>query len=222
MCDSLIDVMPGLCGKCWGKIDFISKPSCVICNFPFEFDLGNDILCGACTSKKPLFTESRSVFRYNDNSKTLLQDFKYRDKTHLAPYLSLLMYNIAGDILKDADLLIPVPLHKKRLLSRLYNQSSLLCAHLSKLSNIAFEPNGLIKHQNTKPQTGLSKKKRLKNVKNAFKINESKLNQIAGKNIILIDDVITTGATINACTKELLNNGKANKVSVISLARKIE
>jgi ComF family protein len=183
---------------------------------PFDFDLGEGAICGACTAAKPLYHKALSVFSYDQNSKSLLQGLKYQDKTHLAPYLAKLLYGISHDMLKDADILVPVPLNKIRLLSRLYNQSSLLCLYLRKLTNIAFEPNILIRSKNSVSQTGLSKKKRLKNVKGAFVANAK--YHIEGKNIILVDDVITTGATIEACTKELLKAGAA-KVSVLSVAR---
>jgi ComF family protein len=216
ICYCLVDYGNGLCASCWLKVSFISKPYCAICSLPFDFDLGEDAICGACTSQRPLYDKALSVLAYDQNSKSLLQGLKYQDKTHLAPYLAKLLYGISHDMLKDADILVPVPLNKIRLLHRLYNQSSLLCLYLSKLSKLAFEPNMLIRAKNDVSQTGLSKKKRLKNVKGAFVANTK--YHIQGKNIILVDDVITTGATIEACTKELLKAGAA-KVSVLSVAR---
>jgi ComF family protein len=148
----------------------------------------------------------------------LLHGLKYQDKTHLAPYLASLLYNVGALFLTDCNLIIPVPLHKNKLLSRLYNQSALISLYLHKLSKIPFEPNILIKHKNTKTQTGLTKKQRLSNVKNSFMLNEKFTQIIKDKNIILVDDVMTTGATINACTKLLLKHG-VSKVNVLTLAR---
>jgi ComF family protein len=210
--------MPGLCASCWVNVNFISKPSCAKCNLPFEYDFGEDIICGACTTNNPLYHKAKSVLIYDDFSKPLLHGLKYQDKTHLAPYLASLMYRAASELLTDCDIIIPVPLHKKKLLSRLYNQSSLLCLYLHKLSKIPFEPNFLIKYKDTKTQTGLTKKQRLSNVENSFMLNNQFLHNIKNKNILLVDDVITTGATINACTKLLLKHG-ASKVNILTLAR---
>ncbi|KKB96192.1 DNA utilization protein GntX [Candidatus Arcanobacter lacustris] len=218
ICGSLIASMPGLCSNCWANINFISKPACAKCNLPFEYDFGEDVICGACTASKPLYHKAKSVFIYDDFSKPLLHGLKYQDKTHLAPYLASLMRIAAGDLLSYSDIIIPVPLHKKKLLSRLYNQSALLSLYLHKSTKIPFEPNLLIKHKNTKTQTGLTKKQRLSNIKGSFMINEKFIYQVKDKNIMLVDDVITTGATINACTRLLLKYG-ANKVNILTLAR---
>jgi ComF family protein len=217
----MIDDMGGLCSDCWIKVDFNSEPACRICNYPFAFEATNNSICGSCIKERPIYEKAYSVFRYNEHSKILLHRFKYSDKTYLAPYFAKWIQRAAKDALIDADILVPVPLHTKRLFSRLYNQSSLLCMYLSKYTSIAFEPLVLQKDKYTIPQTGLERNKRLNNVKNAFSINPEEQSAIEGKKVVLVDDVMTTGATISACTKELIKNGNAAKVTVVTLARTV-
>lgn len=208
----------GLCASCWKKIDFHSEPACQICSQPFEYE-GNN-LCTLCLEKRPFYYKAYSVFKFNENSKELIHKFKYKDKTHFTPYFADLMVKTAAEAFKDADFIISVPLHRLKLLKRLYNQASLLARRISKLTDIEYIPNLLKRIKYTIPQSGLSKKEREKNVKNAFKIDlkRAKGINLTNKNVILIDDVMTTGATINACTSELLKAGCA-KVSIITLAK---
>jgi ComF family protein len=221
ICEEMIHDMGGLCSECWVKIDFTSEPACSICNYPFPYEATLGSICGYCVKKRPIYDRAYSVFRYNEHSKILLHRFKYGDKTFLAPYFAQWILRSAGKSLESADFLVPVPLYYKKLYSRLYNQSALLAMHLSKYTNIKFLPLVLQKTKDTSSQTGLEREKRLKNVINSFSVDNNYLDLIKGKNIVLIDDVMTTGATINECSKILLSKGKAAKITVITLARTV-
>lgn len=216
-CDEILDADPGLCGPCWSQIRFISDPQCSHCGLPLDFEVGDEGLCGSCAVSPPLYDKGRSVFVYDDASKGMILRFKHGDSTHGAPAFAKWMGTVGQDLLKDTDLIIPVPLHWTRLFTRTYNQAQLMATHLCKLApHASLEPALLKRHKRTPPQGHLSKEGRIENVKSSFKA--SKPHLIKGKSILLIDDVLTSGATLNACAKELKKAG-AKKVFALTLAR---
>jgi ComF family protein len=169
-------------------------------------------------SKRPVFDKAVAVFEYNDSSRNILLKFKHGDDTSLCSRLALLMYGAAKEAIEDADLLIPVPIHFFKRLKRKYNQSELLAQKLEKLSGIRYEPRILQKKKQTPQQEGLSRNMRLQNVKGSFCVNEKYADLLKGKNVVLTDDVLTTGATADECAKVLKNHG-AKKVVVSVVAR---
>lgn len=187
---------------------------------PFEFHIDDEMICAGCASNKPEYFKAISVLKYDDSSSSLISKFKYSDQTHLAKYFAKLMTNSAAEILPDIDFIAPVPLHKLRIIKRKYNQSALLAKNISALSDKKLILDLLIRTKNNKPQAVLSQAQRMKNVQGIFKVKEKHLSKIKGKNILLIDDVITTGSTINACAKVLKKAG-ANRVYVLSLAKTV-
>lgn len=216
-CDEILDSDPGLCGPCWSQIRFISDPLCTCCGLPLDFDVGDEGLCGGCAVSPPLYDKGRSVFVYDDASKGMILRFKHGDSTHGAPAFAKWMGTAGHDLLKETDLIIPVPLHWTRLFTRTYNQSQLMATHLSKLvPHTSLEPALLKRHKRTQPQGFLSKDKRVENVKSSFTVPQPHL--IKGKSILLIDDVLTSGATLNACAKELKKAG-AKRIYALTLAR---
>jgi ComF family protein len=217
-CNVIIGEVGGLCSLCFEKINFTTSPSCAICAFPFEYDLGEEALCAACINHKPAYDKAFTVFTYNEHSKELIHKFKFADQTYATPYFANWIKRAAKDALEDADIIIPVPLHKLRLYKRMYNQSALLAKAIARISNVKYNPYILKRIRNTTPQSGLSQKQRQGNVKNAFAINPKQLAAIKGKNIILIDDVMTTGATIEECCK-ILRKAGVSKIYVVTLAR---
>jgi len=215
LCNTIVE--EGVCSECWGRINFISKPFCKICGLPFEYDIDHDI-CSSCIKSRPAFDKAFSVFVYDKFSRPLITKFKYSDAVHFLPQLSKMLHSRTN--ITKADLIIPIPLHYKRLVQRKYNQSALLAKELGKLSHRYVLFDGLIKTKNIAPQASLERKDRKKNVSNAFDINPKHKNILKGKNILLVDDVMTTGSTVSECAKALKKAG-VKKVFVVTLSRTV-
>lgn len=209
-----------LCTNCWGGIKFIASPYCACCGLPFEFSLGEDALCGGCIEERPLFSRARSAFCYDDHSSKLVTALKFSDQLHLASIYGKWLAKAGKEIIPVSDIIIPVPLHWRRFVMRRYNQSALLARSLGKVTGLPVIEDAILRHRHTLPQTGLSREKRHKNVQGAFIIHRRHKQKIKGKNILLVDDVFTTGATLNQCGKTLLKNGAAT-VNVVTVARRV-
>jgi ComF family protein len=218
-CGSILENREGLCTSCWPLIPFLTKPYCACCGLPFDFEIEEGALCGACSYELPLYKTARSVFSYTSESKDLILKFKHTDSIHSAPVFSTWMVRSLPEI--ENPLCIPVPLHWTRLFMRTYNQAALLARGISKLKGWAYSPSLLIRKRRTPSQGHLSKKDRIKNVSRAFQVSQSKSSQIEGKTILLVDDVFTTGATLNACSKVLLSAG-AREVHALTLGRVVK
>lgn len=218
LCETTTDMHNQLCGACWKQIGFISQPHCVQCGFPFDFDMGEDALCSRCVKYKPRFDMMRSLFRYERKGKQLVVRFKYHDQTYLEHWFVSLWQRYCQECLEDVDYIVPVPLHRWRLFKRRYNQAAILAKRLAKATQTAFVPDMLIRVKSTKAQTGLSFNQRKLNVSQAFEFNNKYTSIAEGANVLLIDDVMTTGATIHACVREL-KRYKVAKVRVLTLAR---
>ncbi len=217
---------PYLCSACLERYAPVESPICIRCGMMFKSREGDDHLCGDCIKEPKRFKIARAPGIYDRTLKKAIHCLKYRGKIQMARPFGMLLFAafIRFWDIKNIDLIIPVPLHTKRLKERGFNQSYLLvrnwkqlAAKLSiEMSDIAVERNVLVRSRWTEPQTGLGRKKRMKNIKNAFKVNDC--SRIAGKRILLVDDVLTTGATVNECAKTLLSDG-AKRVDVLTLAR---
>lgn len=208
-----------LCESCFNQINFISAPYCKICGMPFENEKEANLskICAKCASQKHITRLNRSAIIYDDFSKKLILDFKFYAKTQNANILAKWLYAAGKDIFEEGvDLIMPVPLSYRRLFGRGYNQSAILARLLSKQTKIEADVFNLKKIKHTKPQSSLSGKSRLKNVKNVFEVKAPE--KIKGKRIVLIDDVLTTGATLAECAKVLLKNGAAS-VDTLTVAR---
>ncbi len=208
-----------LCPACFAQMHIISDPACAYCGFPFEYDVGAGALCGLCLEKTPSYARGWAVLRYDDAAKSLVSRLKYADKTHLAPFLGQLMAMHGRPVLTDAELLVPVPLHWRRMMTRRYNQSLLLAREVSKATAIPV-CHALKRTRHTQPQAALSRGERLDNVRGAFAPASRGKEVVSGKTVVLIDDVMTTGATIAACCKTLSQAG-AKEVRVLTLARRL-
>ncbi|HUX79186.1 MAG TPA: ComF family protein [Alphaproteobacteria bacterium] len=218
-CGSILEKKEGLCTSCWPSIPFITKPYCACCGLPFDFEIEEGALCGACSYELPFYKTARSVFSYTDESKELILKFKHTDSIHSAPVFATWMWRRLEEI--ESPLCIPVPLHWTRLFMRTYNQAALLSREIAKHKGWTYSPTCLIRKRRTPSQGHLSKKDRIKNVGNAFHVPQSKGLQLNGRTILLIDDVYTTGATINACSKALLKAG-AREVHALTLGRVVK
>jgi ComF family protein len=218
-CGKVLSGENGLCPDCFNEINFISTPYCKCCGKPFH-DLtdSGQLLCGKCVSDdKPLFRLSRSSLEYDDSSKPLVLGFKFYDKTDNVKVFGKWMKMSAKDIINEGvDLIVPIPLHYTRLVKRRYNQAALLAKELSKLSDIEVDYFSVVRHKRTRPQMELFGNARVKNVYNAFSVKNA--DKIKDKRILLIDDVLTTGSTLNECAKALHKAG-AKSVDALTLAR---
>ena len=203
----------------WQELNFISPPYCKKCGLPFDFEyeVDNATICGACLQEPPRFDTARSALTYNEASRKLLLKFKYGDQQHAANTFARWLRNALEDI-DSIDLIIPTPLHPRRLWQRRFNQSALLAKALGRLTNQTVTGQVLKRRRFTAPQKGLSRKSRQKNVRMAFYVPPKMRERIAGKNILLIDDVLTSGATVNECAKALKSSG-AKKVHALTVAR---
>jgi ComF family protein len=218
LCRDAVGTVGDLCAQCWGNIHFVSVPYCRCCGFPFETDEDTDSLCASCLARKPTFQKARSVMVYDDTSKRLLLAFKNADRTDLAPTLSRWMLREGRDLIEEAEVLVPVPLHWSRLLWRRYNQAALLAVTIGKMAQKPVATGVLKKRVRTRQQVGLSASARRRNLQGALKAHDPSGAKLGGKKVLLIDDVMTTGATAKACAWELLRGGAAS-VSVLTLAR---
>ena len=206
----------GLCSSCWSQVPFITKPYCKCCGFPFEFDIEEEALCAVCSHSHPFFKSARSVFSYQKESRDLILKFKHTDSISSAPVFAKWMARLCDEI--ENPLCVPVPLHWTRLFTRTYNQAALLAREIAKQKGWTYAPTCLLRRRRTPSQGYLSKKERIKNVGRAFVVPQGKKLQIADKTILLIDDVFTTGATLNECSKVLLKAG-AREVHALTLGR---
>ncbi len=208
----------GVCADCWGKLTFLGDPCCLCCGYPFELSLGKDALCGACSGRPKAFDRCRAALSYDACSKDMIIGYKHADRTHLTEIFARWMSGAGREFWNSADVLVPVPLHPRRLLSRRYNQSALLAKVLARQHNKVFVPDLLLRRKNTVSQGQLSSSGRWRNVAGAFEVNPVRKINLDGKNILLIDDVYTTGATVDACSRILRKEG-AGSVCALVLAR---
>ena len=209
------------CGACFAKLRIIDAPICACCGIPFVIAVEPDTRCPECLTTKPDFDVARSALVYDAVSAPLITALKFNDQwAGLERYVQM-MQRIGQPLFIGADLLVPVPLHWRRLLRRRFNQSALLAYGLSARTGIACAPHLLQRAIYTKPQMKLAREERLRNVKRAFCVHMAAAASVQGKTIILVDDVVTTGATAEACARALKAAG-ANEVRVLSLARTVK
>ena len=217
-CGAAVGEPGALCATCWPAIGFITPPYCACCGYPFELDPGPGALCAACIAMPPPYRRARAVLRYDEASKGLILGFKHGDRTEAAPAFARWLAT-AGDF-TDIDLIAPVPLHWRRLLHRRYNQAALLALALGRLVDRPVVPDLLVRRRPTPTQGHLHAAARRRNVAGAFGVGTRRKPAIVGRRVLLIDDVMTSGATIESCC-QALSRGGAAAVDVLTLARAI-
>lgn len=219
-CKDIVDSDLVFCLNCWKKLQFITKPTCSICGTPLQFKISddNDIVCTNCLLKKPYYDKAVSCFIYNKTISKAIFEFKFYKKMFLSKFFAKFIYRVAAQYLDQVDYIVPVPMSLKRLRWRGFNQALLLAKNLGTLSNKEIIRDLIIKTKHTKAQAKLKNKDRIKNLKSVFVINEKYLEKIKDKNIAIIDDVITTGTTINECSK-VLKRYDVSKIFVFSIAK---
>ena len=218
VCRARIGSPGGLCADCWGKVRFLERPWCERLGTPLPLDLGPGILSAAAIANPPAFARARSAVAYEGPVPDLVQALKYTDRTDLAPMLGAWMARAAHELVADADLLLPILLHWTRLARRRFNQAALLAGVVGTITSVAVRSDILVRSRRTPPQVGLGRDDRARNMRGAFAVPERRKADIAGRRLILVDDVLTTGATLEAATDVLLRAGAA-RVDVLTLAR---
>lgn len=206
--------------ECWNAIHFISDPICVRCGVPLEYAPGGMQQCTECLRHPPAFTAALAAMRYDKTSKNLILKLKYQDETSLAKTFGTWLRRTAGPVLPQVDYIIPVPLHYYRFLGRRYNQAALLAGALARASDTPWLPDALHRIRPTQRQTALKGIARRRNVEGAFAVHPRHAEPLRGKTVLLVDDVFTTGATLNECTKALHQAG-VRDVFVVTLARRV-
>jgi ComF family protein len=220
-CNEIVAEPGALCAACWPGFTFIAAPHCARCGAPFAEDLGPDAQCGACLKRPPRFRKARAALVYDDKSRRLVLPFKHGDRTDMARGCGRWMTRAAGDLLAEAELIAPVPLHWRRLFTRRYNQALLLArAVAARDRKLRIVPDLLRRARWTGSQAGLKAEERRKNVRRAFELHPRWTEAVRDKAVLLVDDVLTTGATAEACALTLQRAG-ARHVDVLTLARVI-
>jgi ComF family protein len=208
----------GLCASCWSKLSFITRPYCERLGIPFVYDSGPGILSMEAIADPPSYNRARAAVRFDEISRALVHALKYGDRLDLAPMMGRWIAYAGRELLTDADALVPVPLHWRRLWARRFNQSAMLAATISAESGVPIAAGALKRVKATVQQVGLSRAERGDNIQGAFKVPDSGKPAVAGRRLVLVDDVLTSGATVEGCAKALLRAGAAN-VDVLVFAR---
>jgi ComF family protein len=211
----------GICPECWARLSFIAPPYCEHLGIPFAYDPGPGILSMQAISDPPAYQRARAAVRYDDVARTLVHALKYGDRLDLAPTMGRWMARAGRELLAGADALVPVPLHWRRLWARRCNQSALLAKSISAASGVPVNDTALRRVKATAQQVGLSKSARAENVQGAFRVPKEHRAEVIGKRLILVDDVLTSGATVDACARALLRAGAAS-VEALVFARVVE
>ncbi|MBI1182480.1 MAG: ComF family protein [Alphaproteobacteria bacterium] len=217
-CEAIVREHAQLCADCWSRLRFIGEPMCACCGIPLEFEGGEGTLCLRCLAAPPAFARARAVLLYDAFSRGLVLKFKNGDRLDPARAFSRWMARAGGALLREADMVAPVPLHWSRLVARRYNQSAVLARHVAAQAGRPCVPDLLQRMRRTPSQGTLGRKERAGNVRGAFAVSQRYAGQIAGRAVVLVDDVLTTGATADNCAKVLLRAG-AVRVDVLTLAR---
>jgi ComF family protein len=199
---------------------FIAEPFCEVTGVPFQHDFGDKMVSAEAIADPPPYRRARAVVTHDGAARQLVQRLKYGDRTELAPWMAQWMLRAGHSLIGECDVAVPVPLHARRYLLRRYNQSAELARTIAASSGLSFEPGALIRVKATRQQVGLTAIQRQANVRGAFRVPADREITVAGRSILLVDDVYTTGATIAAAAKALLRAGAAH-VDVLTFSRVI-
>lgn len=210
---------PGaLCGQCWPKLRFLEKPWCAVMGTPFSHEMGEGFLSAEAIANPPPFERARAAVAYTGVARRMVQALKYGDRTDLAPWMARWMSRAGSELLADADVVVPVPLHWRRFFMRRFNQSAELARAVAALSGKPFEPIAIRRVKVTRQQVGLGLTERQDNVRAAFKVPPEQDIKVRGRRVLVVDDVYTTGATVSSVAKALKRSG-APAVDVLTFAR---
>ncbi len=220
-CHAPVAEMGTLCPACWSRVKLIERPYCERLGIPFAYDLGAGALSAEAIADPPPFDRARAAAVYDDVSRRLVHGLKYRDRLELARWMAGWMARAGAGLVAEADIVVPVPLHRRRLWWRRYNQSALLARIVAQHAAKPVANDALVRIRATAQQVGLSAEERDRNVRGAFRVTAEGKRMIAGRRVLLVDDVFTTGATIRASTRALIRAG-AVAVDVLTFARVVK
>ena len=210
-CDMGVEAPGQLCTACFRATAFVTEPCCLRCGMPFRHagQGGLAQACDACTQNPPPWHQGRAALQYDDQARRIILPLKHGDRVDLASALASHMARIGASLLREAEYIIPVPLHRRRLLSRRYNQSALLARALARAGRRPLLVDALVRTRSTASLAGMSRRERLRTVAGAFTVRPGREGAILGRKVLLVDDVLTTGATASACSIALLAAGAA-------------
>ncbi|MBC6417003.1 MAG: ComF family protein [Rhodospirillales bacterium] len=217
-CGAVVSAESALCAACWSGLTFLGEPCCTCCGLPFPFDQGTESFCPACVQEPPSYDRARAAVLYDDASRRLILAFKHGDRPEAATSFARWMQVAGWRALESAEIILPVPLHPWRLFKRRYNQAALLAQALGAESGLAVDLDLLRRTRATPVQGHLSRVARQRNVAGAFGLAPGAENRIQGRHLLLVDDVMTSGATLNEVAK-VLRRGGAENIDVLTLAR---
>lgn len=204
------------CAACWAGLRFITAPMCARCGAPFDIDRGPDAACGACLATPPRYTAARAAMIYDGSARAVLLSFKHGDREYLSRVMAPQLVRAGAGWLGPGALLVPVPLHRWRLWRRGFNQAAVLARATGRRSATPVAVDALVRIKAAIISRGMGRRKRARNVEGAFRV--ARPAAVRGRDIVLVDDVLTTGATAEACARMLFRAG-ARSVRVLTWAR---
>jgi ComF family protein len=212
-CQVEVTAPSALCFACWQKLKLIDEPVCNAMGTPFAYDQGAGAQSAAALANPPAWDRARAAVAFDDASRPIVHALKYRDTQEAGLLMARMMASAGRRLLEDADIIVPVPLHRLRLWRRRFNQSAFLAQNIARASKRSCRTDLLLRVKPTRSQVGLRENERRKNVSRAFAVP----GEVAGKKVVLVDDVMTTGATASACATALRKAG-AMRVDVLCFA----
>lgn len=208
----------GLTVAAWSRIRFIEAPACDGCGAPFDYDFGPGAKCPTCLARSSAVDHTRAACIYDEHSRDMILKLKHADRTDLAGLFARWLARAAADLTPEIDAVAPVPLHRWRLLGRRYNQAAEIARPLAAATGLAYWPDALVRPRRTASQAGRSGSGRRRNVAGAFEVAARWRPRVVGARLLLVDDVLTTGATVEGCARALKAAGAA-RVDVAVIAR---
>ena len=217
LCSTGVEEPESLCVACWARLRHLDEPVCNALGIPFAYDQGEGALSAQALADPPPWDRARAALLFDDDAARLVHALKYRDRPEAGLLMARMMARAGRRLIADADVMLPVPLHRFRLWQRRFNQSAFLAQRISRLTGTPWRHDVLVRARRTRAQVGLDQAQRRKNVKGAFLLRPEAVAQVAGRSVLLIDDVRTTGATAEACALALKEAG-ARRVSLLTFA----
>lgn len=216
-CHARISAHDALCAGCWQQVSFITPPLCDRLGLPLPFGGEGPLISAAAAADPPPYDRARAAAVFDRVVRELIHGFKYTDRHEARCLLARWMTGAGAELLADADLIVPVPMTRWRVIRRQFNQAALLAREVADASGVAFDPFALRKTRTTPTQVGSTARQRAENVAGAFAVPAAARGRVEGRNIVVVDDVITTGATVSACARALRSAG-ARRIDVLAAA----